>query len=123
MQKFEKKCVWFLEGKVLDYAVAIANGEETMMYNIYGHLVPMFIPRYSTVWALGGLIIQREEINLYAPGSDYFWEAQIKPMVSPARQEGKGAGETPLEAAMRAFVHSKLGEEIEIPSELLEVSK
>ena len=45
-----------LTGAALDWAVAKAIGEYK----------PMAVPHYSTDWALGGPIIEREKISLLA---------------------------------------------------------
>ena len=66
----------------------------------------------STDWAQGGPIIERENIALY-PHGDGTYEAEV--FLNPKR----GAGPTPLIAAMRCLVASKLGEEVEIPNELI----
>jgi hypothetical protein len=68
----------------------------------------------STNWEHGGPIIERERINLWNEGHD--WEASLY---------GKHIvwGETPLVAAMRCYVASKLGDEVEIPAELLTKEK
>ena len=60
-------------------------------------------------WMQGGPIIGRERINLWNEG--YEWEASLY---------GNHIvwGETPLVAAMRCYVASKLGDEVEIPAEL-----
>ena len=65
-------------------------------------------------WMQGGPIIERERINLWNEG--YEWEASLY---------GKHIvwGETPLVAAMRCYVASKLGDEVEIPAELLTKEK
>jgi len=67
----------------------------------------------SKNWAQGGAIIEREYIGLWSEGYD--WEAKI--------QTGSGEWltewhETPLIAAMRAYVASKLGDEIDVPDSL-----
>lgn len=67
------------------------------------------IPDYSTDWSQGGPIIEREGIDLMKVGVKQ-WRADC----GPARY-----GPTPLIAAMRCYVASKLGDEVEIPSELL----
>ena len=71
------------------------------------------LPYYSTDWAQGGPIIERENIGLWSEGYD--WEAKI--------QIGSGQwlaewDEYPLIAAMRCYVASKMGDEVEIPEEL-----
>ena len=65
---------------------------------------------YSSDWAVGGPIIEREGISIYRMTSD--WSAAYNP--SGATQDGP----TPLIAAMRCFVTSRLGEEVEVPDEL-----
>ena len=61
-------------------------------------------------WSQGGPIIERENIALY-PHGDGTYEAEV--FLNPKR----GAGPTPLIAAMRCYVASKLGEEVEVPDE------
>ena len=76
---------------------------------------------YSTDWNLAGPIIERECIATYASGAcsvspknpDY-WVAEILDTSEILTQYGP----TPLIAAMRAFVASRLGDEVEIPEEL-----
>jgi hypothetical protein len=64
----------------------------------------------SKDWMQGGPIIERERINLWSEGHD--WEASHY-------GEHIVWGESPLIAAMRCYVASKLGNEIDIPAELL----
>ena len=66
----------------------------------------------STDWAQGGAIIEREGISIVLDDDigDYSWTATcIKPPYVSAEQ-----GSTPLIAAMRCYVSSKLGEEVDI---------
>lgn len=67
------------------------------------------IPNYSTDWAQGGPIIERESISIEHSGK-YGWIASQKGPCS--------IGTTPLIAAMRCYVASKLGDEVEAPDEL-----
>jgi hypothetical protein len=74
--------------------------------------------KYSTNWAQGGPIIEREKIN-------YAWLTKQDLGMEPehycvAHSDGSYAryGPTPLVAAMRCYVASKLGDEVEIPKEL-----
>lgn len=72
----------------------------------------------STNWAQGGPIIEREHIAL-----DYY-HTPIHPDVQPRWEARHGSGvfeygPTPLVAAMRAYVASKLGDEVDVPEELL----
>ena len=65
----------------------------------------------SNDWAQGGAIIERERIELLGDG-DGGWIA-----CDSINLEQCGA--TPLIAAMRCYVASKLGDEVELPEELL----
>ena len=58
-----------------------------------------------------GEIIEREVISVYRMTSD--WSAAYNP--SGATQDGP----TPLIAAMRCYVSNRLGNEVEVPEELL----
>ena len=65
---------------------------------------------FCTNWSQGGPLIEREGISIYRMTSD--WSAAYNP--SGATQDGP----TPLIAAMRCYVASRLGEEVEVPDEL-----
>ena len=70
----------------------------------------------STNWAQGGPIIEREGIDILVEQRDFkVWAAEI--YHSPKgyiRQKGT----TPLIAAMRCYVASKMGDTVEIPKEI-----
>lgn len=96
-----------LQGAALDWAVAKAE-RRTIDYfrGIY---------KPSTDWAQGGPIIEREKVDLSwdveLAHKDGWWRAEIDAI-------HEGDGPTPLIAAMRCYVASKLGDEIEVPDEL-----
>ena len=73
----------------------------------------------STNWAQGGPIVEREIISVShdTAGSTIEWAAWTP---APIRDEAEafGYGPTPLIAAMRCYVASKLGDDINIPEEL-----
>jgi hypothetical protein len=97
-----------LTGAALDWAVTCAN------YEINIDCVWSNFRReceYSTDWAQGGPIIEREMIEL-VPQSPALWEAMYR------NQHIPHDGPTPLIAAMRCYVASKLGDEVEVPDEL-----
>jgi hypothetical protein len=98
-----------LSGAQLDYAVARAEGRFDELD--FEAIPPQFRGNisYSTDWALSGSIIEREGIALYLY-SDSEWNAHVGGKES--------VGLTPLIAAMRCYVASKLGDEIEIPKEI-----
>lgn len=66
--------------------------------------------QYSTNWSQGGPIIERENIELGRTPSE--WRAQRYDAPCVAH------GPTPLIAAMRCYVVSKLGDEVDVPEEL-----
>jgi len=76
---------------------------------------------YTTDWAQGGPIIEEGEIGIVrnAPCSQgREWEA--RPSITAKGAGGRwGYGPTPLIAAMRCYVASKFGDEVEVPEELL----
>lgn len=97
-----------LIGPALDWAVAKCEGREND---------GTWDENFSINWLLGGPIIEREKIDLrfdgewiaLAYGIDY--DAAGMPDEYPH-------GPTPLIAAMRCYVASVLGNEVEVPEEL-----
>jgi hypothetical protein len=108
-----------LTNLALNWAVARANGN-TNAFGIDG-----WSP--STNWAQGGPIIEREGISVMLSFRDSYAEgANAKPSGWCARKYQYGVlseplsyGPTPLIAAMRCFVASKLGDDIDVPNELI----
>jgi len=92
-----------MTGAALNWAVGKAEGLD-------GWLAPV---NYCGKWEHGGPIIQRENIGLWSEGYD--WEAKISVDFGKWLVEWD---ESPLVAAMRCYVASKLGDNIEIPEEL-----
>lgn len=70
--------------------------------------LPIFNP--TTDWSLGGPIIEREHISVTSQTNGHSWAAK--------QAHNYSYGTTPLIAAMRCFVASQLGDEVEIPDEL-----
>jgi hypothetical protein len=68
----------------------------------------------STNWAQGGEIIEREGIQIQRHASGWI----ALPPDTEFSEEAYQEGETPLIAAMRCYVASNFGDEIEIPEEL-----
>ena len=105
-----------VEGNTLNHLVSVALGTfgPSGYWNaFYDQYQPRPV-RYSQGWEYGGPIIEREELATVPLAEG--WEAQYE------SDEGIGLvfrGPTPLIAAMRCFVSSKLGEEVEVPYELL----
>lgn len=109
-----------LTGAALDWAVAKCEGwiddcngwlyQATLSEVEDGHYKP------STDWTQGGPIIEREEISVERRMpcmKDEQWGAQ-----GWKAMQNFHKGPTPLIAAMRCYVASELGDDVEIPEEL-----
>jgi len=107
-----------LIGVALDWAVAKCEGMDYISAYKHGNADEYF--GYSTNWAQAGAIIEREWINIEKRINEMHWTASVvyedKEHDGFERTEAKG--DTPLIAAMRCYVASKLGDEVEIPEEL-----
>lgn len=109
-----------LEGARLDYWVARADGYpmivddfleiapfvsgDTCVLSYNGQIDDPYSP--STDWSRGGPIIEREKITI-CPAHPQGWSATIDD------ERWKDNCVTPLIAAMRCFVASKFGEEVD----------
>ena len=117
-----------LTGVALDWAVAECEGLEVFIDDgvVRLSVIPedeqsllfqsdLWFP--SEDWYQAGSIIERERIAIW--GDNYtYWEAECHPECGWHWAKG----ETPLVAAMRCYVASKLGDEVEIPKGLGEVN-
>jgi hypothetical protein len=109
-----------LTGAALDWAVGEASG--VPIYRSGKTLSRMDVDggiywQPSTDWSQGGPIIEREELTLSHSFYDHVFYGRTRPWC--AEKKGRMEyGSTPLIAAMRCYVVSKLGDEIEIPEEL-----
>jgi hypothetical protein len=105
-----------LIGPALDWAVAKCAGEFDWNLGakrfLYLHKYSEL--RYSTDWDQGGPIIEREKLRLDPRDSE--WQANSW---NEAHQDfDTSYGPTPLIAAMRCYVASKLGDEVDVPEKL-----
>lgn len=98
-----------LTGAALDWAV------EKIEATGLGYFSP------STNWAHGGPIIEREGIGIqYIPaGTSQGWWAIKDSTFHDRSGPDEVRGETPLVAAMRCYVASVLGDEVDVPDALL----
>lgn len=96
-----------LTGAALDWAVAKCKGLDYFQPEIGPSQT-----EYSTDWAHGGPIIEREGLCLHRYKGTAQWSATY------SAQDPEYFGPTPLIAAMRCYVASKLGDEISIPEDL-----
>ena len=114
-----------LTGAALNFAVAMCENVEPDEKNKpiwFGDGDERVDYSPSTNWAQSGPIIEREFIEL-RPGS--FIGSNDSPRIFAAWSQNRqgdraisGTGPTPLIAACRCYVASKLGDEVEIPWEL-----
>lgn len=124
-----------LTGAALDYAVAIAEGGTDFGFDGITHgfklngrmkvlatgwaLTMSYHP--STNWAQGGPIMARE-IDSYDKSGDTFQAVKFDAEGNYSMFDHighHGFGPSPLIAAMRCYVASKLGDEVDVPKELL----
>ncbi|AOM39651.1 phage protein NinX family protein [Xenorhabdus hominickii] len=107
-----------LTGRALDYAVAMAQGWEKMAgYNGYSTpngivIAPEYIPSWD--WAQCGQLIEEYWI-------EFKWVTDATIEAHSYLLDGAVAyGHSHLEAACRLVVLGKIGDEVEIPDELME---
>ena len=100
-----KVMTYELSGAALDWAVGQADACD---------LAPV---EYSSAWEFGGPIIEREKIGIVTSDGDA--NVWIGSIFGPDWKFNQ-TGPTPLIAAMRCYVASKIGYEVEVPDELLE---
>lgn len=105
-----------LTGPALDWAVAKCEGVRVSAPQSHGKLEVHFsatdggdVYSPSTDWSQAGPIIERDGLTLTHQADR--WAAQTD-------DDLFAYGPTPLIAAMRCYVASKLGDEVEIPEEL-----
>ena len=113
-----------LTGAALDWAVATCEGAYTPSVDTdvdgtkrvnYGGMYP----EWSTDWSQGGPIIEREGMQIYRIDQS-FWGTTIWWDDEHGASEFTQKGPTPLIAAMRCYVASKLGDNVDIPKELMQ---
>lgn len=105
-----------LKDLALDWAVAKCKGIE-LVGGYYNRLLVdgrmsrgqemLVIFKPSTDWAQGGPIIEQEAIGVFPTHGG--WAAGLQ------------SGPTPLIAAMRCYVASRLGDEVEVPDSLTNI--
>ena len=124
-----------LTGAALDWAVAKCEGalgrvELELVNNEWAVFIPdlgcYFEP--STDWSQGGPIVERKNIHVLAPivrriakERHAFPVEYHRAMIQRDENELAihGKGPTPLTAAMRCYVASELGDEVDVPEELV----
>jgi hypothetical protein len=110
-----------LTGAALDWAVAkcIYEPDDVVICDgrvfAYDDATKGFNP--ATNWAQGGPIIEREGMALNMEDT-HEWRAAMWWDDEDSKGDILMVGPTPLIAAMRCYVASKLGDEVEVPDEL-----
>jgi hypothetical protein len=108
-----------LTGAALDWAVAKCEPDDTLaIYFDESTGEPLCHDDWpnnqeykpSTDWAQGGPIIEREKIAIDWDGAAWCASDNVNPIAC--------YGPTLLTAAMRCYVASKLGDEVDVPEEL-----
>ena len=134
-----------LIGPALDWVVAKCNGDFALYHNIeegqrfLNLWTGSAFLKYSTLWSCGGPIIEREKIDLEFMDNFEAWSSSIvredgqdresypddqdRESYTVEQESFVGYGPTPLIAAMRCFVASKLGDEVDVPEELAALVK
>lgn len=135
-----------LTGAALDWAVAKCEGEVYSPVETYDGIGLRYpATRYSSDWALGGPIIERESITVIRIDDDFgvdakgfcnnvripVWGATTGQHGPQEQYEGERYppqyevsahdvvnGSTLLIAAMRCYVASKLGDEVDLPNSI-----
>jgi hypothetical protein len=98
-----------LGGAALDWAVATAEGIVLRVDTRRSAWIS-----YSSDWSMAGPIIEREGIDLtFTDDLHGTWVATQIHWFDTLKGRG------PIEAAMRLYVSIKLGEEVDVPEELL----
>ena len=94
------------------------------MNDLRGEAVWFHQLKFSSDWELAGPIIEREKIEIVR-GNDLIFpkgngkgELYEKLWLASYHGGRKFHGQTPLAAAMRCYVASRIGDEIDIPEEL-----
>ena len=113
-----------LTKETLDWAVAkcgnVKMSQRIDSFKVYGAVVLAHGGVYSpsTNWAQGGSIIEREGISIVQQGDAAEWVASVY-NYTEGDWHLHTTGPTPLIAAMRCYVASKIGDTIQVPEGLL----
>jgi hypothetical protein len=118
-----------LTGHALDWAVAKCEGLLAYGYKDDAGLLLVTLSTGETEyfkptldWAQAGPIIEREEIAVrFEPECHWLFAPPEATWLANYNGVGEWHGPTPLIAAMRCFVASKLGDTVDIPEELTNV--
>ena len=121
-----------LTGPALDWAVATIEDYSNLRMGGFSYVLIMDPPNaaygavefsdldYSADWSLAGPIIEREHIsitpNVLFAAKEIAWVAYFRALDGSLKYGANGP--TPLIAAMRCYVASRMEEEVDVPEEL-----
>lgn len=113
-----------LTGPALDWAVALAAGYKPRVYSTQsiraelptGGVIAPFMPGFR--WSQGGPIIEREWVEVVPWPNEHHEELRWRATQHDMPHAISMTGPTPLIAAMRCLVASRLGDEVELPVSL-----
>lgn len=108
-------------GAALVYAMRVADGRKPIVREEIISTAMREAYANGPDWDEAGRIIEREDFEIFEKGSDGTWSAGIYKM-GPIKRTCTAyeSGPTLLIAAMRCFVASKLGDDVEIPASLVD---
>ena len=111
-----------LTNKQLDWLVSCLEGNTLDIYRWLDTRERYKDFWYTSNWTQGGPIIERE--RLCARPLKEVWGCWVTDLYGDIHALSlSGFGPTPLIAAMRCYVASKLGDEVEIPKDLLDATR
>ena len=106
-----------LIGPALDWAVAKCLQPGYEEWRLIRWIEQEFAPTAN--WAQGGPIIEREWLDLTSWPNESDEEQRWQCHQYDAPKPYQALGPTPLVAAMRCLVASRLGDEVDVPDELV----
>jgi hypothetical protein len=102
-----------LIGAPLDFMVAKSIGRKVQSScgAVYWPELCSFSP--STTWEQGGPLIEEGKMRLHCSTNGVWWASDVE------YPHYLSSGETPLISAMRCLINRAVGEEVEVPDELI----
>lgn len=114
----------YFVGKCVGFSVKIPAYADKVTWLLYvdRNGTDHHLPTWHKSWNDAGPIIDEQgiELVLQDEGSDIWWAkgGRVPPIENKLYRSAGSYGDTPIEAAMRFYVMSVLGEEVEIPEGL-----
>jgi len=106
-----------LIGAALDWAVAKAQGYSLSTLDLLYDIKEYTKYKPSSDWGFGGPIVEEQRIYVKPNSSNEEWRSYV--LIGGGGIAWAYFGPTPLIAAMRCYVASKLGADVDVPEELM----